>query len=67
MEINFVEFESIDKEYVWLTYVDSMETHIQKIWGWDKAWQEKNFLKSLDTYRTFILKFEKKKIGYVQY
>jgi len=67
MEISFVEFESIDKEYVWLTYVDSMETHIQKIWGWDKAWQENNFLKSLDTYRTFILKFEKKKIGYVQY
>ena len=67
MEINLVEFRSADKEYVWLRYVDSMQSYIQKIWGWDKAWQESNFLKSLDTYQTFILEFDTKRIGYVQY
>ena len=67
MEINLVEFRSADKEYVWLRYVDSMQSYIQKIWGWDKAWQESNFLKSLDTYQTFVLEFDTKRIGYVQY
>jgi len=30
MEINLVEFRSADKEYVWLRYVDSMQSYIQK-------------------------------------
>jgi len=67
MDIIFVQFEHSHKDYVWQAYVNSMKFHIQRIWGWDEVWQKDNFLKSLDTYLTFILEVDSKKIGYVQF
>jgi len=67
MDIDFLKFTNDHKEYIWLTYVEAMKPHIEKIWGWNDAWQEDNFLTSLDTYSTYTLVSDQQKIGYIQF
>lgn len=36
-------------------YEDGMKTYIDKIWGWDPAWQDKDFRKGLESSETYVL------------
>jgi len=44
-----------------------MKAHIEKIWGWDLTWQQKDFDKNLAIYTTCFLLSSKKTVGYIQY
>lgn len=48
-------------------YEDGMKTYIDKVWGWDPAWQDKDFHQSLKTSATYVLENrEARLIGYFQ-
>ena len=66
MNIEFQPYLEDDKNYLWHTYIAAMKPHIEKMWGWDTAWQESNFEQSLVEYRTSILKNSSGRIGYLQ-
>ena len=59
--------QSRDKTYIWQTYKNAMQTHIEKIWGWELAWQKQDFEKNLIKYTTGLIKQKDKTIGYIQY
>ena len=59
--------QSRDKTYIWQTYKNAMQTHIEKIWGWELAWQKQDFEKNLIKYTTGLIKQQGKTIGYIQY
>ena len=63
----FKPYHDSDEVYLWDTYVQAMKPHIKNIWGWEDDWQKKDFVKKLDNYQTFLLKFENSNIGYVQF
>ena len=67
MDISFLKFENDHREYVWLTYVNAMKHHIEKIWGWDNSWQKENYSNSLEIYSTYILILEDQRLGYIQF
>jgi ribosomal protein S18 acetylase RimI-like enzyme len=64
--IKFQQYNDVDKQYVWETYVRAMKPHIEKMWGWDDAWQKDTFEKSLIEYETFMLLNVSERVGYVQ-
>ncbi|MFM2485309.1 hypothetical protein [Celerinatantimonas yamalensis] len=66
MGIEFLSYQESDKNYIWDTYVKAMRPHIEKMWGWDAAWQEKNFEQSLVEYHTSILKIPSGRVGHLQ-
>ena len=66
MSIDFQPYQEANKSYLWHTYVEAMKPHIEKMWGWDTAWQENNFEQSLIEYDTSILKNSSERIGYLQ-
>lgn len=66
MNVEFHPYQEADKDYLWRVYVEAMKAHIQKMWGWDTAWQEENFEKSLIDYDTSTLQLSTKRIGYLQ-
>ena len=67
VDIEFKPYNSRDRGYVFDSYVRSMKSHIEKIWGWDQAWQEDNFIQSLDNYLTFVVVLNGEKAGYIQF
>ena len=48
--IKLQQYNNVDKQYVWEAYVRAMKPHIEKMWGWDNAWQKDTFEKSLIEY-----------------
>lgn len=66
MNIKFQQYSDVDKHYIWEAYVGSMKQHIEKMWGWDTAWQEDTFEKSLLEYETFTLINTSERVGYIQ-
>lgn len=66
MNIQFQPYKEGDKSYLWNTYVRAMKPHIEKMWGWDTAWQENDFEQRLVEYQTSILKVFSERIGYLQ-
>ena len=66
MKIKLQAYQNSDREYLWRTYVDAMERHIEEMWGWDSAWQENDFEQSLSEYQTSILFSSDERIGYLQ-
>lgn len=56
-----------DTTYLWQTYKIAMKPHIDKIWGWDLAWQKVDFEKNLAKYTISLIYKASELIGYVQY
>jgi len=67
MKINLTPYRSKYRDFIWQTYVDSMQCYIEIIWGWDLSWQVDDFEKSLDKYTTKVIVIGNNEIGYVQY
>ena len=66
-KLNFKPFKKSNETYIWKVYTKAMKPHIENIWGWDLEWQKNNFKNALAEFKTEIIEFENKKIGYVQY
>lgn len=66
MSIEFQSYQEDDKDYLWNIYVRAMKPHIEKMWGWDTAWQKENFEQSLIEYSSSTLKSASERIGYLQ-
>ncbi len=32
-----------EKALIWQIYENALQAHIEKIWGWDYAWQKQDF------------------------
>ncbi|TQV84932.1 GNAT family N-acetyltransferase [Aliikangiella coralliicola] len=58
---------NVDKEDVWNIYVDAMQHHIEKIWGWDIGWQTREFKENFFKLNTSFILFEGIEAGYIQY
>lgn len=67
MTVEFYPYEEANRNYIFESYAFAMKSYIQKIWGWDQAWQEINFAQSLEKYLTFTLYVENRRVGYIQY
>ncbi len=65
--MKFVPVKPKDKSKLWQTYKNAMQTHIEKIWGWDLEWQIADFDKNLSRYSTSLIMSDDKTIGYIQY
>ncbi|MDT0618895.1 GNAT family N-acetyltransferase [Salinisphaera sp. P385] len=66
MHLAFQPYRAGDKAYLWAIYVEAMKPHISTMWGWDIAWQENDFAKSLAAYETWVLADGERRIGYLQ-
>ena len=67
MDLEFHPYEEANRDYIFKSYSVVMKAHIERIWGWEQAWQEANFAQSLEKYLTFIVCLGNQKIGYIQY
>ena len=56
-----------EKALIWHIYENAMQAHIEKIWGWDYAWQKQDFEKNIAQYTTSFILNGDKIIGYLQY
>jgi ribosomal protein S18 acetylase RimI-like enzyme len=65
--MKFIPVKQKDKNYLWQTYKNAMQAHIEKIWGWDLEWQIADFDKNLSKYITSLIISDDKTIGYIQY
>jgi len=65
MQFRFIKEK--DRKYLWSVYVQSMQSHIEKIWGWEPTWQKADFEKNLVKYTTSLITILDKTIGYIQY
>ena len=55
-----------DKGFFWKHYCESMQPHIEQIWGWDEKWQKSDFdMRWLDCKNTLI-QLDDVSIGYIQ-
>lgn len=47
-------------------YEETMRPHIEKIWGWDAAWQQRNFQDGLLLAPPFVICNDATLLGYFQ-
>lgn len=55
-----------DKPFFWLKYCETMQHHIEKIWGWDENWQTKDFESRWHQCNNKLIKIDELTVGYVQ-
>jgi len=67
MTIGLKPYKKDYKRYIFKVYTNAMKPHIESIWGWNLEWQKNNFKNALAEFKTEIIEFENKKIGYVQF
>jgi GNAT superfamily N-acetyltransferase len=67
MIITFPTAEKEDSPYTWQLYRKAMRIHIEKIWGWDEAWQLADFEDKLNANDTVLVVCDSNKVGYLQY
>ena len=67
MNLELQKCEANDKSGIWSLFVDSMKSHIEKIWGWDIEWQKNEFNGRYIELNTSFILFNGERIGYVQY
>ena len=66
MNIEILDYQPSDKPFIWETYVKSMKSYIEKIWGWNDSWQENDFEQGFVKYETKVIKLNQSTIGYFQ-
>ncbi len=56
-----------EKALIWQIYENALQAYIEKIWGWDYAWQKQDFEQNIAQYTTSFIFKSDKIIGYIQY
>ncbi|MBB3167082.1 GNAT family N-acetyltransferase [Simiduia aestuariiviva] len=66
MNLNYVRAENSDKRFFWDNYCQSMQPHIEEIWGWDEEWQLVDFEKRWVDCENSLIRIDEQTVGYMQ-
>jgi len=67
MQVQLLKAAEEDKDDIWNLFVPAMKHHIEKIWGWELAWQINEFNNRYFELNTSFLVTDNRKVGYVRY
>lgn len=62
----FQKATKLDEAILFDLYCQVMKDYIAEIWGWDKEWQEKDFIKHFNPENITVVKQDNKAVGYSQ-
>ena len=63
MEFDLRPAEEADREFLYVLHCQTMRDVIDQTWGWDEAWQRRDFDRRFNEYLVSIIAFEGKEAG----
>ena len=52
-----------DREFLYDVYCQTMRGSVETTWGWDEAWQRRDFERRFETCQTFVIESESRTVG----